>query len=34
MENYVDKVPGCTQNDNATYYFQDKSALNLITMFL
>ena len=33
METSVDKVPACTENDNATYYFQDKSALNLITMF-
>lgn len=34
METLAEKVPGCTENDNATYYFQDKSALILITMFL
>lgn len=34
MENHVDKVLGCTENDNATYYFQDKSALNLITLLM
>lgn len=31
---HVDKVPGCTENDNATYYFQHKALFNLFTTFL